>query len=187
MLQHASEQRNALAGRQPLSGADRLSITVAPDCARFSLRTGPDGRDGAGRAFGCALPDRIGGLSRAGDLTALCLGPDEWVLLAPAAEAEGIESRFAAVAASHSLVDVSHREVGLDVRGTGAASALSATCALDLAAMPAPSATRTILDRAQVVLVKHAPDHYRVEVWQSFATHVWGLLTMAAREIDLDI
>ena len=49
------------------------------------------------------------------------------------------------------------------------------------------SATRTILDKSPAVLVKHAPDHYRIEVWQSFAGHVWTLLEAVRREITLDI
>jgi Domain of unknown function (DUF1330) len=41
--------------------------------------------------------------------------------------------------------------------------------------MPFPPATRAIPDKSQVVLVKHPPDEYRVEVWQSFADDVWGM------------
>ena len=78
-------------------------------------------------------------------------------------------------------------EVGIEVRGTAATLALSSVCALDLEAMPSGSATRTILDKAQAVLIKHAPDHYRIEVWQSFAGHLWTLLAAVNREISLDI
>lgn len=187
MLQQTIVERNALAGRASLDAPGRLSVTVAPDCARFSLRVGDEDREAAGRAIGLALPGRIGGLASEGGRVVACLGPDEWFILAPSAEGPAMEARFAGLDAVHSLVDVGHREVGIEVRGTAAGLALGATCALDLDAMPAGSATRTILDRAQVVLVKLAPDHYRIEVWQSFAGHVWGLLQAAAREIALDI
>ena len=53
--------------------------------------------------------------------------------------------------------------------------------------MPDGSVTRTILDRAPVVLVKYGPDHYRIEVRQSFAGHVRGLLEAVSREIALDL
>jgi sarcosine oxidase, subunit gamma len=187
MLQHMIEPHSALAGRRPVDVAGRLSIGAAPDCARFSLRVGEDGREAAGRAFGLALPPRIGGLAQAGERWAACLGPDEWYLLAPEAETAAIEASFSALVVLHSLVDVGHREVGIEIGGEAAGLALSAVSPLDLAAMPAGSATRTVLDRTQVVLVKHASDHYRIEVWQSFAGHVWDLLAASAHEIALDL
>jgi sarcosine oxidase subunit gamma len=87
----------------------------------------------------------------------------------------------------HSLVETSHRDVGIEVSGPAAEQALSAACALDLSAMPAGSVTRTIFDRAPIVLVKRGSDHYRIDVWQSFAPHVWGLLEAVSREIALSL
>lgn len=182
------QERNALTGLERLDVPDRLSVAVADDCARFSLRVRAEGRAKAGDALGCTLPERIGDFASSGERLAICLGPDEWFLMAPSGEAEAIEERFAATMdGAYSLVDVSHREVGIEVRGTGATLALSSACALDLEAMPSGSATRTILDKSPAVLIKHAPDHYRIEVWQSFAGHVWALLEAVRREIALDI
>jgi sarcosine oxidase, subunit gamma len=182
------QERNALTGLERLEVADRLSVVAADDCARFSLRVRAEGRAKAGDAFGSPLPARIGDLASSGERLAICLGPDEWFLMAPSGEAGAIEERFAATMdGAYSLVDVSHREVGIEVRGTSATLALSSACALDLEAMPSGSATRTILDKAQAVLIKHATDHYRVEVWHSFAGHVWTLLGAVRREIALDI
>lgn len=175
-----------LAGTKLPSVEDRLSVAVADDCARFSLRVRPANREAAGESFGVALPEAIGGLAEAEGRTAICLGPDEWYLTVPVGDA--VADRFAAaMGGSYSLVDVGHREVGIDVRGSHATLALSSFCALDLDAMPAASATRTILDKASAILIKRAPDHYRIEVWQSFASHVWGLLAAVGREIALDI
>jgi sarcosine oxidase, subunit gamma len=182
------QERNALTGLGRLEVADRLSVAAADDCARFSLRVRAEGRAKAGDAFGSTLPARIGDLASVGDRLAICLGPDEWHLTAPSGEAGAIEERFAATMdGAYSLVDVSHREVGIDVRGPAATLALSSFCALDPEAMPSGSATRTILDKSQAVLIKHAPDNYRIEVWQSFAGHVWTLLEAMRREIALDI
>lgn len=188
MQGNVMQARNALHGRAGFSGAERLSIMVAEDCARFSLRLLPELRERAGACFDCELPARIGGVSASGPRTALCLGPDEWFLLAPAGEAEVIGERFAQdLPQPHSLVDVSHRELGIEIRGSASELTLSAISALDLSAMRAGSATRTILDKAQVVLLKRAADSYRIEVWQSFASHVWGLLETVSHEIALDI
>jgi sarcosine oxidase, subunit gamma len=182
------QERNALTGLGRLEVADRLSVAAADDRARFSLRVRAEGRAKAGDAFGSTLPARIGDLASAGDRLAICLGPDEWYLTAPSGEAGAIEERFAATMdGAYSLVDVSHREVGIDVRGPAATLALSSFCALDLEAMSSGSATRTILDKSPAVLIKHAPDHYRIEVWQSFAGHLWTLLAAVSREIALDI
>jgi sarcosine oxidase subunit gamma len=181
-------ERNALSGRAPIEGRNHLSVTIAENCARFSLRALAESRELASDCFGCALPPRIGGLAVSKDRVAVCLGPDEWLLLAPSADGAKIAAQFAAgLQETHSLVDVSHREVGIKVTGTAAELALAAACALDLESMPASSATRTILDKAQVVLIKHSPIRYRIEVWQSYASHVWGLLQAAAHEIALDI
>ena len=182
------QELNALSGQRLPAVGDRLRVAVAEDCARFSLRLRPDALARAGEAFGCAMPARIGGLASSGERLALCLGPDEWFLMAPPPAADAVRDRFAtAMEEPFSLVEVSHREVGIEVRGTAATLALSSICALDLDSMPSGSATRTILDKAPAVLIKHGPDHYRIEVWQSFAGHLWTLLAAVSREIALDI
>ena len=52
--------------------------------------------------------------------------------------------------------------------------------------MPSSPATRTILDKVQAVLIKHAPNHDHIEVWQSFAGHLWTLFAAVSREILLN-
>ncbi len=118
---------------------------------------------------------------------ALCVGPDEWFILAPISGAKAIEDSFRTIAAPHSLVDVGHREVGVEISGPSASLLLNSGLALDLSVMPTASGTRTIFDKAPVILIKEAGDRYRIEVWQSFATHLWGLLAAASREIALGL
>ena len=83
----------------------------------------------------------------------------------------------------HSLVDVSHRQVGLDVRGAIAARALSAGCPLDLriSAFPIGMATRTMFDKAEIVLWRREDSAFQVEVWRSFAPYLVASLTEAAK------
>jgi sarcosine oxidase, subunit gamma len=187
MTMESPIERNALSDLAPIDSAARLRVALAPDCARFSLRVRDAARGETGRALGCALPDRIGGFDQSKGRSALCVGPDEWFLLAPLAEANAIEDRFRSVQAPHSLVNVSHREIGIDINGPAAALALNSACPLDLDAITPASGTRTIFDKAPIVLIKYSTDRYRIEVWQSFASHVWGILALAGREIALAI
>ena len=84
---------------------------------------------------------------------------------------------------AHSLVDVSHRQIGLFAAGPAAARALNAGCPLDLdlAAFPLGMATRTLYDKAEIVLWRRAERKFHIEVWRSFAPHVAASLAEAAR------
>lgn len=172
-----------------VDGGVSLNICRAEDCARFSLRIATEHVGEAARAFGVDLPRDIGGMTGLEGRLALCLGPDEWLLMAPAGQEEDITRRFDALYAQvpHSLVDISHRETGIEIEGPAAAQALAAACPLDLAAMPDGSGTRTIFDKAQIVLIKRNEGSYRIEVWRSFAPHVWGLLEAVSHEIALGV
>jgi sarcosine oxidase subunit gamma len=178
---------NALSDRKPVEVLGRLRVALGEDCARFALRVADADRADSSTTFGCPLPERIGSLEQRDGRLALCVGPDEWFLLAPSAEAGTIEDRFREVVAPHSLVNVSHREVGIDVSGSSARIVLNSGSPLNLSIMSPASGARTIFDKAPIILVKHSNDHYRIEVWQSFATHVWELLAAASREIALGI
>jgi sarcosine oxidase subunit gamma len=50
-----------------------------------------------------------------------------------------------------------------------------------------PSGCRTIFDKVQIVLLREAERHFRIEVWRTFAGRVWGVLEAASREIELGI
>lgn len=166
-----------------------LSIRAAADEARFSLRIDPARAALAAGALGCALPGKIGGVASSNGVTALRLGPDEWYVLASPAQRAAIEARFAELYATtpHSLVDISDREVGIEVERTAALLALTSAIAFDIEVMPVGSGCRTLFDKAQIVLIREAEDRFRIEVWRSFAYHVWGILQAASREVALDI
>lgn len=166
-----------------------LTIDPLPDCTRFSLRIDPQMREAAGTCFGLELPAEIGALTRSGNLGAVKLGPDEWYLLAAEADRAGIEARFTDLGASqpHSLVDVSHREVGIGIEGRDAALLLQSSIAFDIEKMQPGTGCRTIFDRVQIILLREDADRFRIEVWHSFSEHVWHFLGTVAREIELSI
>ena len=133
-------------------------------------------------ASGLALPTRIGARSGEGGLTALCLGPDEWLVEGPEAEGDALRAMLAGIATPFSAVEVSDREVTLALEGPGVLDLLAAGCPRDLARMPTGSGARTVFDTAQVVLTREADDRFHLTVWRSFAPHVRAILDLAARE-----
>ena len=90
--------------------------------------------------------------------------------------------------AAHALIDVSHRNVAFEIAGPRAAAALNAGCPLDLheTAFPPGTATRTLLGKAEIVLIRPGSQPvYRVECWRSFATYVHGFLLEAAHGLGV--
>jgi len=170
-----------------LEAAARAEVTIAaaPAAARFILR-GTDCASAAGTAFGVVLPAVPCGAAESGERAALCLGPDEWLLLAPAAEAVALQEALHNSLAGfpHALVDVSHRQVALIVEGAGAATVLNSGTPLDLSivSFPAGMVVRTIFDKAEIVLWRCAADRFRIEIWRSFSPYVLALLEMARND-----
>jgi sarcosine oxidase subunit gamma len=184
------QERHPLMGKV-ISMAERPSLVVrdTADGCRFNLRIASEGLERASQAFGFNLPANIGATAVSGSRLALCLGPDEWHLYAPIEERQDIEATFAAFYADcpHSLVDIGHREIGIAVEGSAAVIALCSACAFDLGSMPAGTGVRTLFDKAQVILIRHDDDRFHIEVWRSFAEHVWRLLQTVSREIAIGI
>ena len=84
----------------------------------------------------------------------------------------------------YSLVDVSHRNTGVVVRGAKVEIVLSAAIAidLDLSAFPIGMCTRTLLGKADIVLWRRAADAFTIECFRSFVPYVHAYLEEAARE-----
>jgi len=115
------------------------------------------------------------------DRTALWLGPDEWLVLAPEAETTLAQQPPATLG---SIVDVSHAYVGIEVSGPRAAWCINAFNALDLDrhVFPPGACTRTLFGKVEVVLWRVEAEHFRIEVARSFAPYVRQCLEEASRE-----
>jgi sarcosine oxidase, subunit gamma len=163
-----------------LAARGRLAIDAAPPATRFVLRGDAAAATKAGTAFGLALPTAINSAAAAEDRAALMIGPDEWLLIGP----PGLDLQGFGAGEAMSLVDVSHRNVGLVVEGALAAEVLSSGVMLDLdpKAFPVGMATRTLFAKAEIVLWREAQERFRIEVWRSFAAYLHGLLREASRE-----
>jgi sarcosine oxidase, subunit gamma len=154
--------------------------------ARFSFRGVAAAQQAAGAAFGVPLPATPCRAATAGGRAALWLGPDEQLLIAPVDEAEAVRTTISAALGSHphSLVDISHRQLALELAGPRAGWLLNAGCPLDLdvAAFPVGMCTRTVFHKAEIVLWRTDGERFRLEVWRSFADYVVGMLHAVARE-----
>jgi sarcosine oxidase, subunit gamma len=185
----------ALVARSPfetlaLPAGERFALAEAPAAARFIFRGAGAARAACSAAFGPEAPEKLGLAGEVERRAALWLGPDEWLMTAEGADAASLGAELEAALGSmpHSLVDVSHRQVGLVVSGASAARALSAGCPLDLhlTTFPTGMATRTIYDKAEIVLWRRAATVFHVEVWRSFAPYLIDALTEAARGAPAD-
>jgi len=162
-------------------------LRLLPPATRFSFRGGSAARTAAGAAFGLALPTAPCRAAMQTSRAALWLGPDEQLLLAPADDLGALKDAFGAALRGlpHSLVDVSHRQGALELRGANAAWLLAAGCPLDLHAgsFPVGMCTRTVFAKTEIVLWRTAPETFHVEVWRSFTAYLVGMLQEAAREL----
>ena len=161
-------------------------LSVVPPCAKFSLRGRAEVLAIAGNVFGVAL---LGAACRAAvskDRAALWLGPDEWLLLAAEVDAGTIANPLLAALAGthHALVDVSHRSVGILLKGPQAAALVNHGCPLDLsrASFPVGMCTRTLFEKAEIILWRTEEHTYHVEIERSFTAYVWTMLIEAGRE-----
>jgi sarcosine oxidase subunit gamma len=182
----------ALAGRS--AGASGVSIGVMAPAERIALRA-PEGSIAAlSKALGVELPrtpktatlSKGGGIfgarSKAGSRAALWLGPDEWLIIDEAGRDPLADCQ--PVGALHSAVGISHRNVGISVTGPAAAATMNSGCPQDLslAAFPVGACSRTVLGKAEIVLLRTAEDAFRVECWRSFSDYIFTFLSEAARD-----
>ena len=183
MADATSAMRLPVLASMALPRHNRAAVTAAPETRRWIFRGPAEAARACGASFGVALPDIACRAATAEGRAALWLGPDEWLLLAPA----GSPAPTPDGAASFSLVDVSHRQTGLEIAGAGAARLLNAHVLLDLDARAFPDGmvARTIFAKAEIVLWRKAGDRFQVEAGRSFAPYVVGLLTEACRDQKL--
>ncbi|WP_197277076.1 sarcosine oxidase subunit gamma [Sphingomonas profundi] len=145
-----------------------VTIAAALPAVRYSLRTrNPDG-----------LPAILVAAPFAGG-NALGLGPDEWLLILP----EG--SPPPAIAGTHALTDISHRNVAFLVEGPKAAALIQCGVALDLSpkAFPVGKATRTLHEGVEIIVWRTGEAAFRIETWRSFADHLFRALDLTAGDL----
>jgi len=163
------------------------TITELPPSARFSLRAADPAAVAAGLSL--ELPAKVGARAVAGARSVLCLGPDEWLIEAPEAEAGPLTATLTDLATRLPLsaVEVSDREITLALAGPAVLDLLATGCPRDVAGLAVGSGCRTIFDTVQIVLTREAEDRFHLTVWRSFAPHLRALFDTAARELAIGL
>ncbi len=170
----------ALEGRS--YDGDGISLAPAGPASRISLRAPAESLAALSEALGLDLPVRPKASARKNARAALWLGPDEWLVIDEGGA--DLMAICARVAALHSAVDISHRNLAILVSGRRVEDVLNAACPQDLsvARFPVGAASRTVFGKAEIVLWRIGEDAFHVECWRSFADYVFGLLDAAGRE-----
>jgi heterotetrameric sarcosine oxidase gamma subunit len=158
-----------------------VTLRLAEPAIRLNVRADTAAAATLGMAIGVLLGTAPCRAVIVRDRTALWLGPDEWLVLAPEFEstlATQVQAAFG------SVVDVSHATIGIEVAGPRAAWCINAFNALDLDPQnfPVDACTRTLLGKVTVVLWRSDVETFRIEVARSHAAYVWQCLSMACRE-----
>ncbi|WP_406462561.1 sarcosine oxidase subunit gamma [Streptomyces sp. NBC_01622] len=189
-------RRSPLAGAAGrLAAATRSSggavrLAELPFLAQVNVRLDAKGAaaDAVGLALGLSLPLEPNTVVRAGELRALWLGPDEWLLVGPPGTQRDVESRIRAASGDEhvAVTDVSAQRTTLLVSGTRASDLLAHGCPLDLhpRAFGAGRCAQTTVARTQAVLVgRDEPGAgFWVLVRSSFAGYLTDWLLDAAAE-----
>jgi sarcosine oxidase, subunit gamma len=168
---------------------DGVQITPRPFVAMADLRVDPAGPAAAAVAayLDVALPTAPSTYVESESVTAIWLGPDEWLITSPFRTPEELETGLReAVSGEGSVVDVSAQRTTLRLRGEHVRDLLSGGCAIDLhpRVFLRGAAAQTLLGQAGVVLMAldDTGTHYQLVVRSSFAGYVTSWLLDAATE-----
>jgi sarcosine oxidase, subunit gamma len=168
--------------------ADAPWMRVKEPASRLILQCEAAARAAAGAAWGVTFSEEACRAHAAGTRATLWLGPDEHLLWQasrdlplPIEELEQALSPY-----PHSLVNISHRQVALEISGANAGNILSGACPLDLSLeeFPVHMCTRTLLAKAEIVLWRTAPQVFHLEVWSSFSRYAQDLLMEIGRDFS---
>lgn len=168
-----------LAGR--VSSAAGVALVPAGPANRVSLRADPSSVKTLSKALGLDLPVLPKTSVRNDGRLAAWLGPDEWLIIDETGDPSVDLARAKVL---HSSVDISHRNTAILVSGEGARATLQSGCPQDLsdAVFPVGAASRTVMGKIEVVILRTGETDFRVECWRSFSDYAFAFLSDAARD-----
>ncbi len=161
-----------------------VAVRVLPPATQLNLRVdiGHAPLDALRSVLGVDLPGALSAEADENGRSVVWLGPDEWLVVDPAAPAGLEDDLRAALACAGAVTDQSGQRVSFEISGD-VAGLLAKGTAIDLhpAAFPAGSAVQTLLAQAVVIVVARSDDASRVELIarSSFAPYVLDWLVDA--------
>jgi sarcosine oxidase, subunit gamma len=169
-----------------------VELREEPFVAMVDLRVDPDG-PAASRAsaiLGVEIPTTPSTYVSDDTITAIWMGPDEWLITAGGRSAATLETELrAAVGEDGAAIDVSAQRTTLRLSGPDAREVLAKGCSLDLhpKVFTKGTAAQTMLGLAGVVLIAldDAGTDYRILVRASFARYLADWLIDAAEEFGV--
>jgi sarcosine oxidase subunit gamma len=163
-------------------GASGVTLTPAAPANRVSLRADPANAKALSKVLGLKLPmsPKTSAHNARGRLAAW-LGPDEWLIIDENADPLADLTQADIL---HSAVDISHRNTAILVAGLGARATLQSGCPQNLGdtVFPVGSATRTVMGKIEVVILRTGENEFRVECWRSFSDYAFSFLNEAAKD-----
>lgn len=170
-----------------------VELREEPFVAMVDLRVDPDGpaASQAAAILGLQLPTTPSTYVSTDTLTAIWMGPDEWLITAGMHSAAALEAQLRAVVGEHggAAIDVSAQRTTLRLSGPDAREVLAKGCSLDLhpAVFTKGTAAQTMLGLAGVVLIAldDAGTDYGILVRSSFARYLADWLIDAAEEFGV--
>jgi len=161
--------------------SDDLTITLLPERVRHSVRIKKADLAAVKKLSGLKFPIKIGKTDITVGRSILCLGPDEWLIIADPKQAATLTQAFAKIEKDYvvSITDVSHRNIGFGIMGVNAVKAINVGCSLDLSlgAFPIGKTTRTVFESASIVLTRISETEFTIECWRSFAPYLRDFFT----------
>jgi heterotetrameric sarcosine oxidase gamma subunit len=131
---------------------------------------------------GQELPSQVGAVLP-GPIRALCLGPDEWLIMSQDYTAAAVRLRLGSEAQDLVMVDMTDGLAGLSIQGSAARDMLSQGCGLDFHpdVFPADSCARTRFAQIPVVIQRLAESN-RFELYcgRSYLQYLRAWLTDAS-------
>ena len=183
----------ARAGRQAANAGVRLVERPPRTCVNLRGETEAAFLAAFEAAFGFVLPLNAPETASDRGVTALWLGPNEWLITGPAEDgaADGPAARLRrALAGQHgSATDVGEVYTVIGVEGARARDLLQKGTGLDLHARACQPGhvVQTLLAKADVILHQTGAEAYDVYVRRSFADYLWRWLEDAGLEFDVAV
>lgn len=190
-----------LTATSPLEGvSDRFTqlpptvkLSEEPFVAMVDLRADPDGPAAtqAAAILGLELPTTPSTYVTNDTLTAIWMGPDEWLITGGTRSAATLETQLRTAVSEDggAAIDVSAQRTTLRLSGPDARDVLAKGCSLDLhpKVFTKGTAAQTMLGLAGVVLIAldDAGTDYRILVRASFARYLADWLIDAAEEFGI--